>query len=170
METLIVARDVHEREELLREGTALVPRIELRLKSGGLVSEVFAGFRAEDALSLYFDREPVYHFNSRKRLRRAFVNDRLIKAQRGKLVSMQRQRGPHSTDLLSHRLRPKAEEQFCRSLVDRIDWLREALHAGGYEVVGQVPADGDGLARLVDWLSEFQQVEIADGPRVGHVG
>lgn len=162
-----MAREVHEREELLREATALVPRIELRLKLGEIVSEVFAGFRAEDALSLYFDQEPVYHFNSGKQLRRAFVNDRLIKAQRGKLVSMQRQCTPNSTDMLSHELGPEEEKQFCKLLVERIGWLRTALHSGGYEIVGQVPAEGDGLARLVHWLAEFQQIEIADGPRVG---
>lgn len=162
-----MARDVHEREDLLRDATALSPRIQLRLKSSEPVKEIFAGFRAEGALSLYFDQEPVYHFNSRLQLRRAYVDDRLIKAQRGKLVSMQRREGPDRTELLSHELRPEAEEQFCRSLAERIDWLRKTLQSDGWEVVGQVPADGEGLTRLAAWLSEFQQVEIADGPRVG---
>lgn len=162
-----MAREVHEREDLLRDATALVPRIQLRLKSGEPVQEIFAGFRAEGALSLYFDTEPVYHFNSRFQLRRAFVDDQLIKAQRGKLVAMQPQRGPHGTDMLSHELRPEEEEQFGLQLLERLELLRTALHTGDYELVGQVPDEADGLPRLVEWLGEFPGVQIADGPRVG---
>jgi hypothetical protein len=162
-----VAREVHEREDLLRDATALKPRILLRLKSGEPVKEIFAGFRGEGALSLYFDTEPVYHFNSCSELRRAFVDDRLIKAARGKLVAMQPQRGPHSTELLSHELSPEEQRQFGRVLLEHLDLLRTALLTDAYELVGQVPAEGDGLPRLVDWLAEFRGVKIADGPRVG---
>lgn len=161
-----MAREVHEREELLREATALVPRIELRVKRGELASEVFAGFRGEGALSLYFDQDPVYHFNSRKQLRRAFAEDRLIKTQQGKLVSMRRVRGPQSTDLHSHELSPDEVRQFCEAMVERIDLLREALQKDGYEVAGQVPADGDSLPRLREWLKDFCGAEIAEGPGV----
>jgi hypothetical protein len=162
-----VAREIHEREDLLRDATALVPRLQLRLKSSDAVQEIFAGFRSERALSLYFDTEPVYHFNSRHELRRAFVDDRIIKAVGGKLVAMRPQRGPRSTDLVSQEFSPEEQQQFSRVLLEHLDQLRTALRTDDYELVGQVPAAGDGLLRLVDWLAEFPGVKIADGPRVG---
>lgn len=158
-----MARQVHEREDLLRDATALVPRVQLRLSSG----EVFAGFRAGDALSLYFDTVPVYHFNSRGELRRAFVGDRLLKFERGRLVSLQPQRGAASTEMLRQELTPDETEHFRRTLVKHLGTLRQALDGGKFSVAGQIPADGNALARLVCWLSEFQELRIAASPRVG---
>jgi hypothetical protein len=162
-----VAREVHEREDLLRDATALSPRLQLGLNGDHAVKEIFAGFRAEGALSLYFNTAPVYHFNSRFELRRAFVDDRLIKAVQGKLVAMQPQRGPHSTDFVSHAMSPEEEQQFGCVLLEHLALLRTALQTDDYELIGQVPAEGNGLRRLTDWLAEFPGVKIADGPRVG---
>lgn len=157
-----MARQVHEREDLLRDATALAPRVQLRLNSG----EVFAGFRSGDALSLYFDTSPVYHFNSRGELRRAFVEDRLLKAERGRLVALQPQRGVDSTELLRHELTPAEAEHFLRTLAEHLGRLRRTLDGGQYAVEGQVPTDGDALPRLVRWLSEFEALRIAASPRV----
>jgi len=161
-----VAREVHEREDLLRDATALVPRLQLRLKSAEAVSEVFAGFRSNGALSLYFDSEPVYHFNSGHQLRRAFVDNRLIKAQQGKLIAMQPRRESGSTLLVSHELNTDEEKTFSRQLVEHLELLRAVLHTGNFALVGQVPAEGDVLARLAEWVTDFPGIEIADGPQV----
>ena len=162
-----MAREIHEREDLLRDANALEPRLQLRLQAGGNLIEVFVGFRAEGAPSLYFDTDPVYHFNSGKELRRAFVDDCLYKAQRGKLVAMQPLRGPERTDFLSHELRQDEELRFGQVLLQWLDMLRTIVSSGEYELVGQVPEDADGLPRLVDWLAEFAGLQIADTPRVG---
>ena len=162
-----MAREVHEREDLLRDATALVPRLQLRLKSVASVGEIFAGFRSEGALSLYFNTEPVYHFNSGFQLRRAFVGHRLIKAQQGKLIAMQPRRESSSTVLVSHELNSDEMKKFSRKLVEHIELLRTVLHDGDYALVGQVPPEGDALARLAEWVTDFPGVEIADGPQVG---
>ena len=161
-----MAKEIHERENLLRDATALVPRLQLQLRSNETEQEVFVGFR-EDALSLYFDSDPVYHFHSSRQLRRAFVDDRLIKALKGRLIAMRPRRGPYSTDLVSRELSPEEQDQFGLVLHERIALLRSALCDNSFELVGQVPPEGDALPRLTQWLTEFPGLQIAKGPRVG---
>ena len=162
-----MARETHEREDLLRDATALVPRIMLRLQRDDSPCEVFVGFRKEGAVSLYFDDDPVYHFNSAGELRRAFVDDRLVKAEQGRLVAMQPRRTEQSTDLVRHELSDEEREEFCKSASDRIAWFRAELVAERYELVGQVPEDGDALSRVAEWLENLNGIRVAQSPRVG---
>ena len=161
-----MAREIHEREDLLRDAKAFQPRIQLRLTWDDNVHEVFAGFRTANAVSLYFDTEPVYHFNSAGELRRAFVRGRLIKAERGKLAAWQPQRSQQITEMLRHDFSQSEERQFCQSLQEHVGKLREALRSEKFEIVGQEPADEDALPRLIEWLEEFREVRIATSPRV----
>ena len=64
-----MAREEADREDLMREATALVQRAEF--SAGG--KPVFVGFRTNGAASVFFDSDPVYQFNSNGELRRAFV-------------------------------------------------------------------------------------------------
>ena len=160
-----MARKVHEREDLLRDATALVPRIQLRLTRNDSPLEVFAGFRQE-ALSFYFSEDPVYHFNNAGELRRAFVDDKLIKAEKGKLVAWSPDRNDERTDMLRHDLTAEEQEQFCRVMLEWFTWLRTELSAKRYDVVGQVPLDSDALERLEEWLANLDGVKVAKSPRV----
>ncbi len=161
-----MARLVEEREDLLRDASALVPRIELHTSIHGQRCEVFAGFRKENALSLYFDTEPVYHFNSRGELRRAFVDGQLIKAQEGKLVVWQPRRTSDITEMMSHQCDDQQHQQFCAKLLGYLQEFNEALDSDNFTVAGQVPADADALLRLRQWLDEVSQIAIADSPHV----
>lgn len=161
-----MARETHEREDLLRDATALVPRIMLRLERDGKPCEVFAGFRKEGAVSLYFDDDPVYHFNSAGELRRAFVDDCLVKAEQGRLVAMRPRRTAESTDLVRHELSAVEQKKFLAVMQERISWLREELAVERFEVVGQMPESADARAQLADWLEDSTDVRIAESPRV----
>lgn len=162
-----MAREIHEREDLLRDATALVPRIQLRMMGAGKPCEVFAGFRKNGALSLYFDDDPVYHFNSTGELRRAFVDNHLLKAEEGKLIAMQPRRGETSTDLVSREMTPEQQQQFCNSALKRIAWLHAEIEAEHYELVGQMPETGEALPQLANWLANCEGIPIAQSPRVG---
>ena len=161
-----MARDVHEREDLLRDAVALVPRVLLRVELDGQSSEVFAGFRGA-SLSLYFGDDPVFHFNDHGELRRAFVSDRLIKAERGTLVTLERKRSEGVTVLEGARLSPKDESALLEELRRRLRGLSDALATTSVVIVGQVPNDGDGVARLGAWLMANPNPTIAASPRVG---
>jgi hypothetical protein len=160
-----VAREEHSREDLLRDARALVPRVRLRLLEPPLAEPIFAGFRGA-ALSLYFGEDPVFHFNGEGRLRRAHVDGRLLKAQAQRLTSMRRERAADETSLISHELDDDEQRQLLESLAKRLDDLRLALCSGAIEIDGQVPADGDGIARLLRWLEANEVIEVAESPHV----
>jgi hypothetical protein len=161
-----MARDTHEREDLLRDAIALVPRVMLRVKLGGRNVDVFAGFRGE-SLSLYFGDDPVYHFNDRGELRRAFVDGRLIKAENGRLVSLERKRGDTETVLERQVGGEEADRSLLAELSPMLDELAAEMSAGRVEVIGQIPDDGNAAARLGAWLTQHTKPTIAASPHVG---
>lgn len=161
-----MARETHEREDLLRDAVALVPRVMLRVQLGGRSVDVFAGFRGE-SLSLYFGDDPVYHFNDRGELRRAFVDGRLIKAEKGRLVSLERKRGDKETVLERQADSEQSDRDLLADLSRTLQILAAEMTAGLVEVVGQVPVDGDAAARVGAWLTQHPMPTIADSPRVG---
>lgn len=156
-----MARDEHDREDLLAQATALVDRAEIRLLSGSIV---VVGFRRDGAASVYFDAEPVYHFNSRCELRRAHDSGRLIKAEHGRLVGLVRERTEHQVWLVRHELTPKEQESFLLNMQHRLQELRVAIESNGYESVTCVPPDGGCLARIAAWLSQLGTPAISASP------
>src|SRR5204863_2544475 len=78
-----MAREESSREDLLREATALVERIELIPNGSTSDGRIVAGFRRNGALSVFFGEDPVYQFNAAGELRRAYTDGKLLKADRG---------------------------------------------------------------------------------------
>jgi hypothetical protein len=158
-----MAREIHEREDLLRDAVALVPRVLIRVAINGKPCEVFAGFRG-DSLSLYFDGDPVYHFNADGELRRAYLADRLVKAEQRRLVTLTRQCAEDEISLVRHTEDPTA----VQSIVDQMHWrlaeLRSAIEAQQFQFVGEAPTMGEALPRLVAWLDEHPEVKISASP------
>src|SRR6186713_1143176 len=107
-----MAREEHDREDLLREATAMVERASLRV--GFFAEPVFVGFRRDGSVSFYFGGDPVYQFNAAGELRRAFCDGALYKAVRGELVEMHRERTDAETRLVSRSL-SQAESIALRS-------------------------------------------------------
>src|SRR5687767_7509073 len=85
-----MAREETDREDILREATALVERVELLVP--GCAESVVMGFRRNGSASFFFGADPVYQFNTSGELRRAFVTGQLIKADRGTLAAFDRHR------------------------------------------------------------------------------
>ena len=78
-----MSRTEQDREDLLREATALIERVELRVS--GWSESVVAGFRRGGQASFFFGADLVYQFNAALQLRRGFHNGQLIKAEDGRL-------------------------------------------------------------------------------------
>src|SRR5262245_38526664 len=85
-----MSRRESDREDLLREATALVERAELNVP--GYNDPIVAGFRKDGSASFYFGADLVCQFNAAGELRRAYVASLLYKAERGRLVALRRQR------------------------------------------------------------------------------
>ena len=148
-----MSRQESDREDLLREATALVERVELRLTDHP--ESVVAGFRRDGSASFFFGQSPVYQFNSRRELRRAYVGGLLYKVDSSKLVEMRRERTPTAVELRSRPLSPAEAAQFLQDTEKWLSTLRNALAAGNAEVLGQVPGDKDVAARIKAWLQEL---------------
>lgn len=161
-----MAREIQKREDLLRDAHALVPRLLVRIADGQAGVDVLAGFRGE-SLSLYFGDDPAYHFNAAGELRRAFVADRLVKAERGRLVALERRRSADEVILERRDLDEASHRRLLSELTRRVDGLRAALNANEFIVCGQFPPDGDALMRLVQWLKKHQPIAVATSPRIG---
>lgn len=159
-----MARETHDREDLLREATALVERIELRVASEE--APVVIGFRRDGCASVYVGASPAYHFNTRGELRRAFVADELWKAENGRLVALNRDRNAERVQLVARGLTDGEQAAALADLRQRLRALEADLRdPSGFQIVGLAPAARDVLARVRDWLSGLvDEIAVAASP------
>ncbi len=151
-----MAREEHDREDLLREATALVERIELRTVSEA--EPIIIGFRRDGCASVYFGGDPAYHFNTQNELRRAFVAGQLWKADQGRLIAMQRTRTGTQVEMHSQPLPATTQQDALQELQLQMDRLAEdlvALH--GHTVTGCQPPDVDVLSRVRRWFGSLRR-------------
>jgi hypothetical protein len=165
-----MAREESSREDLLREATALVERIELRVSDpicapGDRDDHIIVGFRDNGSASFFFGDDPVYQFSSAGELRRAYCDGLLYKASQGCLVSLQRIRRQNEVQLLSRRLDANEQNAFVTRMRSCLRDLIGALQNGRFEVIGQVPAEADILNRVRNWLATHDGLPIAITPR-----
>ncbi len=145
-----MSRNESDREDLLREATALVERAELTM--AGFGEPAVVGFRRDGSLSVFFGGEEVYQFNAAGELRRAYCGGLLYKAERGGLVSLRRERGDAEVVLLRTELNGQQTTDFLSTARERLNALAEALGSRSFSVIGQVPADADVVSRVQGWL------------------
>jgi hypothetical protein len=158
-----MAREESDREDLLRESTALVERIELVVNG----AHVVAGFRTDGALSIFIGEDPVYQFNAAGELRRAFREGKLIKAAQGKLVALQRTRTETEVQLVGHDLSETEQASFLSQMASQLHELEEALNADMLTIVGQQPTASDITGRLKIWFRDHKEWPVANRPNVG---
>ena len=139
-----------QREDLIRTATALVQRVELAID--GFPDLLVIGFRRDGAASLFVGEDPVYQFNARGELRRAFQAGKPIKAESGRLVELTRQRADNRVDMLRQELTDLQQDQFLSQLRQTLDKLQRALQQNQYRVTGQVPADQDVVRQASQWI------------------
>jgi hypothetical protein len=123
-----MARQESDREDLMREATALVRRVELDVP--GEPEPVVCGFHADGRLSVYFGSDPVYHFDPEGRLRRAFVDGHLFRTQGTTLACLTRVRTHAVTELRRRDLNPEELAAFFREMRGRIRHSRSEVRTG----------------------------------------
>jgi hypothetical protein len=161
-----MARNEHDREDLLAEATALVERVELSLP--GQSQHLTAGFRRDGGLAVFFGADPVYQFNPRGELRRAFADGRLYKAEHGRLIALDRRREAGQVVLLRHELTEAEQHSFMSGMRLRLATLAGDLTAKRLTIVGQAPATADVVGRLHGWLTVLpEDVVVANTARAG---
>jgi hypothetical protein len=169
-----MARDESDREDLLREATALVERIELSARDGLIPrpvpvrdrerGNIVIGFRAGGAVSIFFGADPVYQFNTAGELRRAYCDGLLFKADRHRLVSLRRVREHDAVQLVRQELTDPEQSAFLSRMSGDLRDLRTRLHRDAYDIVGQIPVDADVSARALAWLDSRDTWPVAMRP------
>ncbi len=161
-----MARQEQDREDLLREATALVERAEFEVP--GEPASVTAGFRRDGAAGIYFGPDPVFQFNRSGELRRAFCDGKLLKADAGALAELTRIRTATETTLERRDLNQAETSALLDAMRCRLAALHAKLEQGEYRLVGQVPAEADVVGRLRAALETLRTCRtVARTPRVG---
>lgn len=159
-----MAREEADREDLLAEATALVERVALLVDD----LRVVVGFRRDGAASFYFGADPVYQFNARGELRRAYCGGLLYRAVQGRVVELRRDRAAKATVLRRRDLRDDEQINFLAAADQRLRSLSAALRQSRTVTLGQVSDDGQAVSRVQKWLAEAPRtLAVAHSPRAG---
>ena len=154
-----------DREDLLREATALVERAELTVPD--FAEPIVVGFRNSGAASLFFGPELVYQFNTVQALRRAFRDGLLYKADAGQLIALRRERTPTEVALIRSPLSDEQTVEFLSEMHSNLGRLRRALDSGNFKLSAEVPAGANVVVRVRNWLHILPgSITIADSPRL----
>jgi hypothetical protein len=160
-----MSRSESDREDLLREATALVERAELQVP--GYDEPIVVGFRRDGSASFFFGADPVYQFNTAGELRRAFVAGLLYKAEHGRLVALRRERSARETALVRHELTPAETAALLAALSRHLTQLRSALRDHAHQVLREVPPAAALPPRILAWLQQLPDPPpIASTPHV----
>lgn len=158
-----MARSESDREDLLREATALVERAELQIP--GEPEPVTVGFRAGGSLSIYFGGDPVVQFNAAGQLRRAFIDGLLYKAERGRLVALRRERTEQEVVLQRQEVGDHEQALLLDTIRQRLTRLRTAVEHHEFMLVGEVSSTTGVAARVAKWLAEITEpLRVASRP------
>jgi hypothetical protein len=158
-----MARQEQDREDLLREATALVERAELRIASSN--DPILAGFRRDRSFAIYFGGDPVYQFNTAGELRRAFVAGLMYKAEVGRLISLRREKESDRTVLVRRELSGDEQTTLLTSARQALGELRTALERDDFTLVGQVPGESGVIERIQAWLARLpDSLSVATRP------
>jgi hypothetical protein len=145
-----MARLEADREDLMREATALVRRAEYRVPEEP--EGVIMGLRSSGALSIFCGADPVVHLDGDGRLRRAFVGGHLYRTQGTTLARLHRTRSDSQVVLRRQDLSPPELTAFLGEIDARLSRLAHALSDGTATCVQQVPAGEDVAAELSNAL------------------
>ncbi|MFN0054544.1 MAG: hypothetical protein ACKV0T_20405 [Planctomycetales bacterium] len=141
-----MARNETDREDLIREATALVQRGEWRVP--GEAEPVVAGFHRDGRLSVYFGADPVFHFEPDGSLRRAFFQGDLYRSQGSTLARLRRRRTETTSELQRHDLEGDELSDLLAAMRLRLDRFRQALQEQQAVLMRQIP-EGANLAGLL---------------------
>lgn len=132
-----MANHESDREDLLKEATALVRRAELTGPAHSI--PVVFGFRRDGSLSLYFGADPVYHFDPEGRLKRAYVAGRLYRTQGDTLAELTRERSPSETVLQRRDLPPPKLKRLLSVMLDCTTKLLLQQRFNEVNITRQIP-------------------------------
>ena len=166
-----MAKQHQDKEDILREASALVNRIELEffLETGSQTS-VVVGFRRSGAVSFFFGAEPVYQFNTQHAFRRGYYEDAMLKADQGKIVQLTRTRDGEQLILLRREYNDDQTKAFVAEMKQVLWNLHSVIQSQQYRIAGANVQHGTGeelVEQIVAWIEDHVgEIQIAAVPNV----
>ncbi len=157
-----MARQSSDKEDLMAEVVTLSPRVALLIP--GLLDEIIAGKRTDGRWSIFFGGDPVYHFDSQSRLRRAFLDGNLYRSQGATLARLTRQPTPTATVLLRHDLEAAELADFLQRMRLQLARLAAAIKLGTVAIQQLIPPTADFLPELAQHLNLVLNAETPLAP------
>ena len=151
-----------DREDLLKEATGLVDRVELKLDA--FEESIVIGFRASGGLSIYFGPDPVYHFNPLLKLRKIFLDGQRYKAAQGNLIRLIQDPDAPNVKFSLHELSATETADILVRMNHLLKTLRSHLEQDRFTLLGQVPENTNSIDRLRMLLPELLLGRIAVAP------
>jgi hypothetical protein len=162
---LMMARFEQDREDLLREATALVQRVEVRIPNH--TDSIVVGFRRNGSGSVFIGGDPVFQFNQQNEFRRGFWRGKLIKAEDCQLIELNRVRTSAEVQLRRRELDEEEAAAYLELFRDYARRILAAIEQDELTVVGQVPDDVNLVALVSRWLTSVSEsVRVANEPNV----
>ncbi len=157
-----MALEEHDREDLVRDGTAMAWRGECEI-DGTLVT---VGFRAQGQLSLYWGAEFVLQFNQVGQLRRAYWNNQKLAAENGRLAVVHSPQRGAQVKLVRELLTEVAHAEFIQHAGQVLRVLRQSVDEQNTGLWQRAVPDSQTLhQRLQQWFAESQpSLQIAAQP------
>ena len=167
-----MAKDFQDREDLLRDATALITRGRfwiIRHNAGEPRRryEVVIGFRNDGSLSLYWDQDPVFQFDASQRLRRVFIDAKMYRADASRLCSIskrRRGRGPIRRVRLTRSVLSDDEQiEILNRLEDCLSQIRFRLTATTDDIESIGQSHDQFAEQIVNWIDQLTHpVSIAE--------
>ncbi len=156
-----MARQESDKEDLIRDATAMVERAELNCNGWSTVITI--GFFRDGRCTIYFDQDPYYQFDARGLLRRAYVDGLLYRSQTSTLARMDRHR-PAGVDgnteqVILQRVDLTEPElgEFREQMLLQIGRLHDSIRHDNYRIRRAVTIDGTLPERTLPLLDSVIQ-------------
>lgn len=163
-----MAKEPQDREDLLRDGTQFVRRLEIEVRTATVRDTdqptiVFCGFRENGALSVYWGQDTVIQFNASGQLRRAFWRDRMVATYKHQLHWLKSE-GEGRVRLKRIPFSANESQEFDRVakrvLEDLDTELNAASRGADANLRGQFPEGADVVAEVCAWLAARNLAEL----------
>jgi len=166
-----MAIEEHDREDLLRDGTAMSLRGEIVIDDLTIV----VGFRAQGQVSLYCGADPVFQFNAQQQLRRVYLDGKRYAADNGVLLQLHRPSQGGRVMFQRQAVAPEQSERIQNELACWIDRLQQTVvssPAAWRTSTESPPSQGNAedadlafIKRFAQWLKALSRpFAVAGGP------
>lgn len=157
-------RQESDREDLMREATALTRRAELELFEEP--EPIVVGFRRTNAFSIYWGADPVYQFDPEFRLRRAYVDGFLYRTAGETLAKLDRVRTDTTTELHRTDLEKTELQEFLTRARSYCEKFVAAVQSGGAKVNAAIPSSGEVLPAACDFIRQVLSRDVPLAPAI----